>query len=132
MVAYSFQRQFIERILAGTKRQTIRATGRRKHAKPGDRLQLYSGMRTKHCKLIAEAICESAGPIVLDFNDEQVRTEGPGGLSISTYRMQDLDDFARSDGFTGWDDMRSFWERVHQTSYFQGVIIRWAPVRIEE
>ncbi|MEJ0016825.1 MAG: ASCH domain-containing protein [Acetobacteraceae bacterium] len=47
MVAYSFKRDFAAPILAGIKRQTIRAD-RRRHARPGEVLQLYTGMRTKH------------------------------------------------------------------------------------
>ncbi|MFK5597639.1 hypothetical protein ACFZ8E_11600 [Methylobacterium sp. HMF5984] len=51
MVAYSFKARFAAPILAGTKAQTIPAerTGRSRHARPGEQLQLFSGMRTKHC-----------------------------------------------------------------------------------
>jgi hypothetical protein len=46
VVAYSFRQQFRPPILAGTKRQTIRAD-RKRHARPGEQLQLYTGMRTR-------------------------------------------------------------------------------------
>ena len=47
VVALNFKQQFIPPILSGAKRQTIRAIGRRRHAIPGETLQLYTGMRTK-------------------------------------------------------------------------------------
>ena len=52
MVAYSLKPRFIPPILSGAKRQTIRAISRRRHAIPGETLQLYTGMRTKQCRLI--------------------------------------------------------------------------------
>lgn len=55
MVAYSFKRQFGPPILAGTKGGTIR-NDRKRHARPGEELQLYHGMRTKSCTLIANHI----------------------------------------------------------------------------
>jgi len=60
MVAYSFKAQFREPILAGTKRQTIRAD-RKRHARLGEALQLYTGMRTRQCKLIGRATCNALG-----------------------------------------------------------------------
>ena len=53
MVAYNFQKQFADAVERGEKRQTIRAPRRDgRHAKVGDKLQLYTGMRTKQCGMI--------------------------------------------------------------------------------
>jgi hypothetical protein len=46
MVAYSFAPQFIDTIRSGTKCQTIRPIGKRRHARTGEPVQLYTGMRT--------------------------------------------------------------------------------------
>ncbi|MFO0729377.1 MAG: MT-A70 family methyltransferase [Nitrospiraceae bacterium] len=57
MVAYSFKSRFLPPIARGLKRQTIRAP-RSRHARPGERLQLYAGMRTRHCyKIIPDPVC---------------------------------------------------------------------------
>ena len=51
MVAFSFKAQFADLVASGKKTQTIRQTAR---AKPGDRLQLYTGMRTKKCRKLVD------------------------------------------------------------------------------
>lgn len=72
MPAYSFQRQFAQPIIDGTKGGTIRAprrisptTGNHRraevggHAWPGETLYLFTGMRTKQCRKIAEKTCRA-------------------------------------------------------------------------
>jgi hypothetical protein len=59
MPALNFKAQFVELILSGEKCQTIRKH-RVKEINAGDKLYLYTGMRTKNCKKIAEAICTEA------------------------------------------------------------------------
>ena len=59
MVAYGFKPFFEPQIIAGLKPQTVRGD-RRRHAHPGDYLQLYVGMRTRHCrKIISDRRCIS-------------------------------------------------------------------------
>lgn len=120
MVAYSFKAQFRTRILAGTKRQTIRSD-RKRHARPGEQIQLYTGMRTRSCALIARAICQACVPIRIGVADQWIETE--------TGRIDDLPTlelFAAVDGFESWSAMRAFWQREHrdQPTFF-GVLIRW-------
>lgn len=120
MVAYSFQRRFSARIEAGTKDHTIRAD-RRRHAKAGEELQLYEGMRTTACRLLGRPRCLLTGPIRLDF-DAGVVECGPW-----TYRTAgELDNLAVRDGFDDWSAMRAFWSENHPGSrVFSGVIIFW-------
>jgi hypothetical protein len=126
MVAYSFKRQFVEPILSGAKCQTIRAD-RRRHARPGEQLQLYTGMRTKHCKLIARATCEAIEPVMLDFSGYGVVKVG-GNVLFSDARMQA---FARQDGFSSWAEMRAFWCENHpRDEIFEGVLIRWGSIDV--
>ena len=57
MVAYSFQPGFAAEIIAGRKTQTIR-NPRKRHAMPGEHLQLFTGMRTRYCKkIIPDPLC---------------------------------------------------------------------------
>lgn len=122
MVAYSFQAQFAPQILAGTKRQTIRAVGRRRHARPGEALQLYVGMRTKFCRRIAVAQCTRFLPVAMKF--------APLALVFVAGRLcPSLEDFAREDGFTSWAELRSFWREHHAgVESFEGVLIGWGDL----
>ena len=126
MVAYSFKRQFAEPILAGTKRQTIRAD-RKRHARPGEELQLYTGMRTKHCRLIGKAHCLAIQTVALLFWGRQgIIIDGVSHVSPAV-----LDGFARDDGFADWDQMRAFWFDVNQVvDEFHGVLIRWGGLHV--
>lgn len=130
MVAYSFQRQFAPPILAGTKRHTIRnpRTGRSGHARPGDPLQLYTGMRTKQCRLIGTAVCQWVRGVVMNFPRPSVIVRTLDGLQpIATYADDTaLNEFARSDGFDDWAALAAFWRETHRsTQAFEGVIIGW-------
>lgn len=128
MVAYSFKPRFIDPIDSGRKRQTIRAPGRRRHAKNGDDLQLYTGMRTRACRLIGRAICATAEPVEILFNLNELRA---GNLVLRGWEQ--LDAFAQADGFTGWMEMREFWRAEHPVEFtagrFEGVLISWTDYR---
>lgn len=122
MVAYSFQKRFIAPILSGRKAQTIRAVGKRRHARPGDFLQLYSGMRTKHCRLILETRCVSVHSIT-------IVTGFAWSVTIDgDYRLTSLDEFAQRDGFAHLADMQAFWAKHHpDVVRFDGWLIEWKP-----
>ena len=120
MVAYSFKAQFAEPILDGTKGGTIRAD-RKRHARPGEELQLYSGMRTRQCRLIARKTCLAIYPIALAFHADKVAWPGRRLLGAS-----ELDAFAHFDGFADWLALRAFWLAVHEElRLFEGQHIRW-------
>src|SRR5713226_2877004 len=82
MPAYSFQECFIPFLLDGSKDHTVRKerAGRSRHARPGDRIYLYYGMRTKWCRKIGEAICSYVCRIQITQNaiflyDEALATD---------------------------------------------------------
>lgn len=132
MVAYSFQKQFVDPIQSGRKAQTIRALGKRRHAQQGDALQLYTGMRTKHCRLIARAKCWGMDTISISFSSMYPGDEVRIGVGPRIWQ-QDLEPFAMSDGFSSWSAMKEFWRQHHpNVLVFHGVIIYWGnmePVR---
>ncbi|TJV51099.1 MAG: hypothetical protein E5Y01_16045 [Mesorhizobium sp.] len=120
MVAYSFKQRFVAPIQAGTKRQTIRID-RKRHARVGEQLQLYTGMRTKHCTLIGRAPCLSVWPVILILREQP-------GVVLDGFRgiYGDLDGFARADGFKDWGELAGFWADNHPgVETFDGVLIRW-------
>lgn len=121
MVAYSFKPSFIDPILAGTKGGTIRQE-RKRHARPGEEVQLYYGMRTKNCRLIARKTCLASDPIRLDFIFGIVTL---GALVIDG---DAIDAFARFDGFEDWKEMARWWGWTHGAPLFEGRHIRWLPM----
>lgn len=122
MVAFSFQKQFAEPIIAGTKRQTIRARAR---AKPGDRLQLYTGMRTKACRKIGDAVCRAIYPIILTIPDHHIRIEqSPRAIQYTSILQAEA--FARMDGFADWAAMAAFFAKHYPgVEVFEGVLHLW-------
>lgn len=129
MVAYSFKERFAQPILDGTKVGTIRLIGRRRHARRGEALQLYVGMRTISCRLVKRDTCVHALPIRLtmtgsgDFDGAAI-----DGKQLTLWQMQEL---ARDDGFSCIADMAEFWMQTHgkgKPIIFDGVNIRWRPI----
>ncbi|RVU15202.1 hypothetical protein [Methylobacterium oryzihabitans] len=130
MVAYSFKARFAEPILLGAKAGTIRAD-RKRHARPGEQLQLYTGMRTRHCRLLVRTACTAVVPVRLSFH----RQFGPGVFVVDGERLtaSEMDAFAVADGFADVLDMSAFWLAEHPPAAgdaldFSGVQIRWQPV----
>lgn len=152
MVAYSFQPMFVPPVLAGLglklddldkfvqasdavakqppsslepKTHTIRADrGGRGHARPGELLQLYCGMRTKQCFKIGDARCTDVQRITLLFDMPAIMI---GDRAIR--KAYGLERFARMDGFANFFQMRDFWDRHHPgVRTFNGWIIYWEPI----
>lgn len=155
MVAYSFNKRFAEPIETGQKRQTIRAP-RRRHARVGEQLQLYTGMRTKACRLIRDdVVCVALGEVRFDLRPladlpepgsarelARLLAERPLPLEVNGIPIEtasDQDTFAAADGFEGWmlgktllspfEAMVNFWMVTHGAGLFTGVLIRWEPAR---
>lgn len=124
MVAYSFNAQFVAPILSGRKAQTIRAPradGR--HAAEGDALQLYTGMRTRQCRLILKTRCTGTEDILLRWRP--VIEVEVGGVRLA---IRDYDAFAQADGFVDFSAMEDFWATQHPgREIFNGILISWAP-----
>lgn len=129
MVAYSYKRRFVQPILDGTKVHTIRGD-RKRHARPGEVMQNYWGMRTKGCFLICAPICDRVSEIYIDLAGGLVRYVYD--RMVTHQRAPALDAFARRDGFECWADLKEFWRKENDaTSWFKGVIIFWKPIRKE-
>jgi hypothetical protein len=94
-------------------------------------LQLYTGMRTKQCRLICRLPCRAVEPIRLEFRPSGFSSAvivGKSGL----HEPRDLDRFARFDGFADFDAMRVFWYEEHgAVPFFEGFHIRWLDLPAE-
>ncbi len=131
MVAYSFQRQFADAIVAGKKRHTIRAYGAKRHAFVGEGLQLYVGMRTKHCaKIIPDQICKKVEQLSINVGDLEItgielRKPTKKAINVTLLCDDDMEKFARRDGFDSLSHMHAFWKHTHGVGRFTGVLIGW-------
>lgn len=137
MVAYSFKPFFAPQIVDRIKLQTIRAD-RRRHARPGEPLQLFIGMRTRYCrKIIADPICIAVSPIVIEIEYGLITHISVDGHELSEGEMEA---FARQDGFapeyynepsgmcgrSAIENMETFWiDNRGGRGTFQDVLIRW-------
>ena len=121
MVAYSFKACFAEDIVSGRKRQTIRAE-RKRHARPGERLQLFVGMRTRQCrKLIPDPVCLRVEPISIWVPTKHE----PAAVIQAGKRQYVTEAFAQADGFTSVEAFTRFWFDTHGPGQFSGVLIGW-------
>lgn len=107
------------------KRQTVRAD-RKRHARPGEELQHYCGMRTKGCFLIGRARCVSVKPIFMRiYDDADLLIE----IEQKTLTEAEAEIFAAADGFGSIEDMWLFWRKEHVGVVdFTGVVIGWEPL----
>ena len=128
MVAYSFNPRFIEPIRQGIKTQTIRSYSEARQPRPGQLLQLYTGLRTKNCRrILPDVPCLAVMKVRIIFDVGQppvIRRITTDGLPV-----RDLDAFAIRDGFTDRHDMSAFWRDMHPQATaagFDGLLIEWA------
>lgn len=130
MPALNFKERFAEDVEIGVKRQSVRAHRKdgKPHAKVGDMLKLYTGMRTKKCRLLGEAEVVD----IADVRIEPTQMYINGTLLFSALFSRDDpmtdDEFAQADGFGGFMDMVDFFQEVHGLP-FEGVVIRWGEPR---
>ena len=122
MVAYSFHEQFIAPALTGSKTGTLRRD-RKRHARPGENLQLYVAQRTRNCRLWGFATCTRVRPIILNLDTGWVLYPCTGDALADHHG---LDAFAIADGFETWGKLTQFWTRHHPgVAEFAGVHIQW-------
>ncbi|WP_375227530.1 hypothetical protein [Roseobacter sp. S98] len=134
MVAYSFKKRFSPRIEDGTKIGTIRGD-RKRHARVGEAVQLYQGMRTRFCrKIIPDPICVAVKPIRLHIETDQMAFVGAGVFPGVEAALEpaSFNTFARQDGFDDMADMHAFWLKEHGTGVFRGFWILWAELSDQE
>ena len=153
MVAYSFQKMFAPQVEGLTKLQTVRAN-RKRHARPGDAVQLYTAMRTKYCRKLVtpDPICTHLDDIRLEIGEVPI-PDGQAGyidaieINGRALAADDIEAFAVADGFKpvrlgrmllkrdevfqDWVSARllmgEFWKSAHGLGAWQGIAIHWKP-----
>lgn len=121
MPALGFKKQFADRVLSGEKLQTIRALRKRPFA-VGDKLHLYTGMRTKACRKLGEAVAARVHQISIGV--------GPLGtdITINGKSCRGLrEGIAVADGFSCSAEMLDWFRKTHGLP-FHGQLIQWDEV----
>lgn len=117
MPAVNFQARFAPEVESGAKRQTIRRTRR---AKVGDALKLYTGQRTRQCRLLGVGRVTSVCAVVIDST----------GLYIDGQRLDAISAYAVAvqDGFASFATMCDWFRETYGDLPFNGWLHQWEPV----
>lgn len=111
--AYNFKKRFAKDVERRKKRSTIRA--RRKNGylpKAGELISLYTGMRSKGCRLLRRVRVKSVRPITIICHTEpHEHTEiAIDGRALNFYERSHL---AEKEGFSSILDFRQFFLEEH-------------------
>lgn len=137
MVAYSFAPQFEEEVATLKKCLTVRGN-RKRHARPGEAIQLYAGLRTKFCRKLVDIdpICLDVRPIHMDFGTQHPLLIKAITIDGTSLNDQQIEEFAVADGFgsalaSGFARRRmgEYWLGQSPWAGFIGVVIRWEHQR---
>ena len=122
MVAYNFRKEFADDVESGIKTSTIR---KRARCKPGDKLQLYTGQRTKGCRLLCTANCILVQDVRIEGSNMEVNGRPVAAGDATRNEIEDRDnDIAKRDGFTGFIEMAEWFDRMYGLP-FEGARIVW-------
>ena len=114
---------FIDKILLGEKRQTIRrASPKWKNVKAGDKLTLYTGLRTKQCRKLGEAVVESVGKVAFYQAGLIGAITRDGEFWLTD---DEVDELVRRDGFGNVHDFWKFFDAHYPERPINMNVIRW-------
>jgi hypothetical protein len=115
MPAINFKQRFAGSVAIGKKRQTIRLM-RKIPIREGDTLHLFTGMRTKSCVKLGQAVCLEARAIRI--TESGVKLDG---VALAPAHILKI---ARDDGFDNALAFKAFFKN-HYGFPFHGQLIRW-------
>ncbi len=105
MPAYNFKPQFAADVESGKKTQTIRPQ-RKRPTRAGETLKLYTAMRTRECRLLAEAVCKMVLPVQIYHNAVVV-----DGRELGVIELEWL---AKMDGFETAREFFDFFIKTYE------------------
>ncbi len=115
---------FIDKILSGEKRQTIRrASPKWENVEVGEKLTLYTGLRTKECRKLGVAFVSEIIFIEIDSRLERVAVESPLGKAYLDEPF--LRDLIERDGFDNKSAFFNFFAKTYKNWTNTMFVIRW-------
>jgi len=118
MVAFNFKSYFADDVESGRKPGSIR---QKKKCEVGDKIQLYTGQRTKKCRKLGEAICTGVCRIRVTEESPWTMFETEGEIETSINGRS----FYEIEGFENSNDFVDFFRR-HYGLPFNGYYHQWA------
>lgn len=125
MPAYNFQKQFVPLIESGEKYTTIRKP-RKRPTQAGEVLYLYTGQRTKYCRLIGKPLAVSVREIWILRNEIWLKIPGDDFRIIEQDHAEKI---ARVDGFTTLESFYKWFEVNHPENHIFN-LIEWKPLSL--
>lgn len=122
MVAYNFRKEFAPAVKNGKKRCMMRQ--RRKNGylpAIGEKIDLYTGMRSKGCVKLRRVTVQSVQPITIICEDEDVTRVAINGTPLGSHEIIAL---AKRDGFSSVDEFRRFFRHQYGTQSYL-YLIEW-------
>lgn len=123
MPIYNFKTQFAGLVLHGTKRQTLRARGKRPAPVTGQIAHCYTGLRTQSVRILGKYPIVSVASISISITSRTVRVDGQRG-AFHDLTSDEIEQLARDDGFASADDFFDFFRSQHGAT-FSGYLIKW-------
>ena len=111
MTAFDFEPQFVPLIESGRKISTIRKT---KRGAVGRKMQLYTGQRTPHCRLIKEVECVAIYEFSINVN------------RLVSCRHPDAGYLWRQEGFESPKEFIDFFQNQYGLPFY-GYLHEWNP-----
>lgn len=96
MVAFNFKQDFADDVEQFIKIRSIRA---KKKCNVGDKIQLYTGQRTKSCRKLGDAICVGVARIRITDDCPWSIFNVEGDLRMNEGRLHELDGFKNAQAF---------------------------------
>jgi len=118
MPVLSFQKQFSEKVQKGIKTQTVRAT-RKRPIKVGEKLFLYTGMRTKACRLLGYGVCTDVSDFEIRLLSENIY------INKKILNNEEKERFALADGFNSFKELLYFFFKDGEDVIFRGHVYSW-------
>lgn len=114
-------------ILSGEKRQTIRRASQKwENVKAGDKLTLYTGLRTKQCRKLGEAVVESVGKVAFYQAGLIGAITRDGEFWLTADEVEEL---VRRDGFGDVYDFWKFFDAHYPERPIEMNVIRWTDFK---
>ena len=116
------QKRFAGQVRAYVKRSTIRT--RRKNGyipKVGEKIALYTGQRTKACRLLRRVVVKSVRPIVINTDDSNLMFIILDGHPQSQLAITAI---VKQDGFTSREEFAAFFNEQYGPSV-NAYLIEW-------
>ena len=118
MVAYSFKAEFAPLVESGKKVHTIRNARKNGHVELGQKVQLYTGLRTKNCRKLVET-----DPVCWQVFEIDIYQSQNVYINEIVLNRKEVEVLALGDGF---DDVQSFFDFFGE--YQPRWLICWAEV----